>query len=208
VRQFNRLPVGLFLITLCCLRLQAQEADVVVNLAKVKIPEKYKSHDICPVHGELTLEGGKLWVYKENKYAGCGKDCEEQFKKDPNQYAEKVAETRWVKNFIDAMSTVWCPVTDYINPGGGIIREVDGVKWEINRHAAEFLTRDESVAAEYFKVARERLERRARESYKLTGGKYIEGAKSPIEGAMPWDEEPVNEKSADSEKINAPGESG
>lgn len=204
MRPIHLFPASLIGIALCCLGSQAQEADVVVNLAKVKIPEKYKSRDICPVHGELTLEGGKLWEYEGQKYAGCGKDCEAQFKKDPDQYAEKAAETRWVKNFIDAMSTVWCPVTDYINPGGGIIREVNGVKWEINRHAAEFLTRDESVAAEYFKIARERLERRARESYRLTGGKYVEGAKSPIEGAMPWDQE-TPKQSADSEPPKTEG---
>ncbi len=93
---------------------------------------------------------------------------------------------RWTKNYIAAMSTVWCPVTDEITPGGLIQWTVEGITWE---SCCAFC--DESVADEDFPKALDRLKERAKKSFELTGGKYVEGAKSPIDGAIMADAKPA-----------------
>ncbi len=117
-----------------------------VDLAKVKIPEKFKATEA------------------ENA---------------PGEAGEKAKFDRYVRNYIEAMSKIWCPVTDEITPGGLIQWTVEGITWE---SCCAFC--DESVSDEDFPKALDRLKERAKKSYELTGGKYTEGASSPIEGAM------------------------
>src|SRR5579872_5168740 len=89
-----------------------------VILEKVKIPEKQKSVDLCPVY--LVPSDPKLptWEYKGVKYRGSKADARDKFSKDPDKFAKAAEKQRFVNNFMQAMSPVWCPVTDQITPGG------------------------------------------------------------------------------------------
>ena len=58
------------------------------------------------------------WEYKGVKYRGSKPDAQEKFLKDPDKYAKAAEKQRFVNNFMQSMSTVWCPVTDEITPGG------------------------------------------------------------------------------------------
>jgi hypothetical protein len=160
-------------------------ADAVL-LDKVKIAEKQKSVDLCPVY--LTKSDPELptWQYKGVTYRGAKADAKEKFLKDADTYAEKAKYQRWENNFIASMSIIWCPVTDEVNPGGGKQWEKIGITWE---SCCKFC--DEDATEEDFPEALKRLKERAKESYKLTKGKYVENAKSPVEGAIknPDDEE-------------------
>lgn len=102
----------------------------------------------------------------------------EKFKAEGAESEEQKLD-RWTKNYVDAMSLIWCPVTDEVNPGGLLQWTVEGITWE---SCCAFC--DESVKDDDFVGALERLKERAKKSYELTGGKYVEGAKSPIDGAI------------------------
>jgi len=158
-----------------------------VDLAKVKIPEKQKSVDLCPVHLVPSDPSLPTWSYKGVTYRGEMADCQKAFEKDPAGYAEKARAQRWENNFIAAMSTIWCPLmSDRLNPGGHKRWVHDGITWE---SCCQFCDEEEPTKDDFDK-ALELLKKRARTSYKLTGGTYVEGAKSPLEGAMPWDAKP------------------
>lgn len=150
-----------------------------VDLAKVKISEKQKPIDLCPVY--LVASDPKLptWEYKGVTYRGSKADAKEKFMKEPDKYAEKAREQRWENNFVKTMSVIWCPVTDEVNPGGGKQWEKLDLTWE---SCCEFC--DVDVVEEDFPDALKTLKERAKKSYKLTKGKYVEGAKSPVEGAI------------------------
>ena len=77
------------------------------------------------------------------------------------------------------MSIIWCPVTDELNPGGLLRWERLGLVWE---SCCKFCNVD--VREEDFPIALELLKERARLAYVATGGKYVEGAESPVEGAI------------------------
>ncbi|MBI1784506.1 cytochrome c, partial [Candidatus Sumerlaeota bacterium] len=63
---------------------------------------------------------------------------------------------------------------------GGLIQwNVEGITWE---SCCAFC--DESVKDDDFPKALDRLKERALKSYKLQGGKYTEGTKSPLDGAI------------------------
>jgi hypothetical protein len=96
----------------------AQLPPDAVMLDKVKIPEKQKAIDLCPVYLEPSDPKLESWEYKGVKYRGSKADAREKFMKDPDKYAQAAAKQRFVNNFMQTMSTVWCPVTDEITPGG------------------------------------------------------------------------------------------
>ena len=77
------------------------------------------------------------------------------------------------------MSTVWCPVTDQVTPGGMTQWKRFGLTFE---SCCSFC--DENYKEENFKEGLERLKARAERTYELIGAKYTEGATSPVEGAI------------------------
>src|SRR5262245_59498619 len=108
------------LTALCLLSAQAGAqlpADAVM-LDKVKIPEKQKAVDLCPVYLEPSDPKLPTWEYKGVTYRGSKLDAQKKFSEDPDRYAKAAEKQRFVNNFMQAMSTVWCPVTDEITPGG------------------------------------------------------------------------------------------
>jgi len=158
---------------------RAQLPADAVMLDKVKIPEKQKSVDLCPVY--LVASDAKLstWEHKGVKYRGSKPDAQEKFLQDPDKYAKAAAKQRYVNNFMQAMSPVWCPVTDEVTPGGMTQWKKLGFTFE---SCCAFC--DENVADEDFPEAVKKLKARAEKSYELIGAKYTDGAKSPVEGAI------------------------
>jgi YHS domain-containing protein len=159
-------------------------ADAVI-LDKLKISEKQKSVDLCPVYLEASDPKFPEWEYQGVKYRGSKADAKEKFLKEPDKYVKAAEKQRFVNNFKLAMSTVWCPVTDEVTPGGLTKWTKLGLTWE---SCCAFC--DETVSDDDFPAALKKLEQRALETYKLIGAKYTEGAKSPVEGAIKQ-EEPV-----------------
>jgi hypothetical protein len=174
-----RLAVGVGLVFALTLRALAQLPADAVILEKVKIAEKQKSTDLCPVY--LTASNPKLptWDYQGVKYRGSKRDAQEKFFKDPAKYAKAAEKQRFVNNFMQAMCTVWCPVTDQITPGGMTQWKRLGYTFE---SCCTFC--DENVKDDDFPEAIKRLKQRAEKTYALIGAKYTEGAKSPVEGAI------------------------
>lgn len=150
-----------------------------VLLDKVKIPEKQKSVDLCPVYLEASDASLPTWEYKGVTYRGSKPDAKEKFMADPDKYAKAAEKQRFVNNFMQAMSTIWCPVTDEVTPGGMTQWKRFGLTFE---SCCTFC--DETFQEEDFKAALERLKKRAEKTYDLIGAKYTEGAKSPVEGAI------------------------
>jgi hypothetical protein len=169
------------LLLLCFLALPAlaQLPAEAVQLDKVKIPETQKSIDLDPV--TLTPSDPKLptWGHGGVTYRGSREDSREIFLKDPERYAEAARRQRYINNFISAMSTVWCPVTDQITPGGMKQWKRFDLTFE---SCCAFC--DENAKEDDFKNGLEKLRARAEESYRLMGAKYTEGARSPVEGAI------------------------
>ena len=157
----------------------AQLPPDAVDLAKVKIPEAVKSTDFCPVKLVPSAADGETWTHAGVEYRGSEAGVKTAFASDPDGYAAKAAEERYVNNFMLAMSTIWCPITDEVTPGGR--KQVDGLgyTWE---SCCSFC--DEEMTPDNFDEALKDLERRAFESFELTGGIYTEGASSPVEGAI------------------------
>lgn len=170
---------GLLFYSLTSVCLKAQLPADAVILSKVKIAEKQKSMDLCPVH--LVASDADLPTFKHDgiAYRGHNSDCVLEFEKDPKKYVGKARYQRWENNFISAMSIIWCPVTDEVNPGGRKQWKKLGIDWE---SCCKFC--DEDYTDEDFEAELKLLKKRAMESYKATKGTYVEGAKSPVEGAI------------------------
>ncbi len=114
------------------------------------------------------------------KYRGSKPDAREKFLKEPEKFAKAAEKQRFVNNFMQAMSIVWCPVTDEISPGGMTQWKKLGYTWE---SCCGFC--DDSVKDEDFPEAVKRLKARAEKTYAARSTpKYTEGAKSPVEGAI------------------------
>ncbi len=150
-----------------------------VQLDKVKIPEKQKAIDLCPVYLEASDSNSPTWEYKGITYRGSQPDAKEKFLKAPDTYAAAAQKQRYVDNFMQAMSTIWCPVTDQVAPGGMLQWKRFGLTFE---SCCAFC--DESAKEEDFKNGLEQLKKRAELAYAMTGGQYTEGARSPVEGAI------------------------
>lgn len=167
------------LIVVMVATVSAQLPADAVQLEKVKIPEVQKSVDLCPVYLVASDPNLQTWTYKDVTYRGSKPDAKDKFFQDPEKYAEAARKQRFVNNFMKAMSTVWCPVTDQITPGGM-------KQW--NRFDLTFESCcafcDENAKDEDFKDGLDRLRQRAEDTYKLIGAKYTEGASSPVEGAI------------------------
>lgn len=157
----------------------AQLPPDAVKLERVKIPETMKSVDLCPVHLVPSDPAVAPWTHNGVEYRGETAACQAEFEKDPDGYAAKAAEERYVRNFMTSMSTVWCPVTDEITPGGLNSWEKHGLTWE---SCCDFC--DDTVQDADFDTALERLKARGHKAYELTGGKYFANASSPLEGAI------------------------
>ncbi len=157
----------------------AQLPPDAVDLAKVKIPEAVKSTDFCPVKLVPSAADGETWAHGGVEYRGSEPGVEAAFAGNPDGFAAKAAEQRYVSNFMLAMSTIWCPITDEVTPGGRMQVDGLGYTWE---SCCSFC--DEEMTPENFDEALERLRERAVESFELTGGIYTEGASSPVEGAI------------------------
>jgi hypothetical protein len=157
----------------------AQLPSDAVMLEKVKIPETQKSVDLCPVY--LVDSDPKLptWEYKGITYRGSKPDAQEKFLKEPDKYAKAAEKQRFINNFMQAMSTVWCPVTDQITPGGMMQWKRLGLTFE---SCCAFC--DENFKEENFQEGFDKLKKRAEKAYELIGAKYTEGASSPVEGAI------------------------
>ena len=148
-------------------------------LDKLKISEKQKSVDLCPVYLEPSDPKLPTWEYKGVKYRGSKPDAQEKFLKDPDKFAKAAEKQRFMNNFMQAMSTIWCPVTDEVTPGGMTQWKRLGYTWE---SCCAFC--DDSFEESNFADALVKLKARAEKTYELTGAKYTEGAKSPVEGAI------------------------
>lgn len=168
-----------FLLFILSVTALAQLPADAVQLDKVKIPEKLKSVDLCPVYLEPADVNLPTWEYKGVTYRGSKPDAQEKFFKEPDKYAETARRQRWINNFMLAMSTIWCPVTDQITPGGMKQWQKFGYTWE---SCCAFC--DENYEDKDFQSGLERLKKRAELAYVLSEGKYTEGAKSPVEGAI------------------------
>jgi hypothetical protein len=166
-------------------RALAQLPPDAVMLDKVKIPEKQKSVDLCPVYLEPSDPKLPTWEYRGVKYRGSKSDAKDKFLKDPDKYAKAAERQRFVNNFVQAMSSIWCPVTDEITPGGMTQWKRFGLTFE---SCCTFC--DENFEEEQFAEALKKLKARAEKTYELIGAKYTEGAKSPVEGAIKKPEEP------------------
>lgn len=158
---------------------RAQLPAEAVDLALVKIAEVQKSEDLCPVDLVPSAADGPTWTHDGVDYRGSRGGASEEFSEDPARYAEAHRRQRWINNFMLAMSTIWCPVTDEVTPGGRKRLDAHGYTWE---SCCTFC--DEDLTPDNVLEALERLAQRAAEAYELTGGAYHEGASSPVEGAI------------------------
>ncbi len=172
------LPLALVLTLVVSIAKAQLPADAVM-LEKVKIPEKQKSVDLCPVYLEPSDAKLPTWEYKGVKYRGSKPDAQEKFMQDPDKFAKAADKQRFVNNFMQAMSTVWCPVTDEITPGGMTQWKRFGLTFE---SCCTFC--DENFTEDDFAEGLKRLKARAEKTYDLIGAKYTEGATSPVEGAI------------------------
>ncbi len=175
----RRLVLALGLLLSFAVRASAQLPADAVMLDKVKIPEKQKAVDLCPVYLEPSDPKLPTWKFKGVTYRGSQPDAEKKFRENPDRYVKAAEKQRFVNNFMQAMSTVWCPVTDEITPGGMTQWQRLGFTFE---SCCAFC--DESFEEEQFAVALKKLRARAEKTYDLIGAKYTEGAKSPVEGAI------------------------
>ena len=150
-----------------------------VLLDKVKIPETLRSVDLCPVTLEKSDPSAPTWSYEGVTYRGHGADTAAAFNEDPDSFAAAAKKERYVQNFMLAMSTIWCPITDEVTPGGRKQVEGHGLTWE---SCCSFC--DEEMIPENFVESLAQLRKRGELSYELTGGQYTEGASSPVEGAI------------------------
>jgi hypothetical protein len=177
--MLQRLIVIAFLVAGAAVVSPAQLPADAVMLEKVKIPETQKSIDLCPVYLEPPDAKLPSWEYKGVTYRGSKPDAKEKFLADPEKFAKAADRQRFINNFMTAMSTVWCPVTDQITPGGMLQWKRFGLTFE---SCCAFC--DENAKEEDFKKGLERLKQRAEKTYELIGAKYTEGARSPVEGAI------------------------
>jgi hypothetical protein len=171
--------LGLGLLCLAAAPAAAQLPPDAVDLGLVKIPETLESVDLDPVTLKPSAADGETWTYEGVAYRAGAAGSKAAFLADPAKYAEAALKERWVQNFMLAMSTIWCPITDEVTPGGRKQVEGLGYKWE---SCCSFC--DDEMREENFSEALDRLRERAEEAFELTGGVYVEGASSPVEGAI------------------------
>ena len=180
--KLKRLQISIWVLLCLTISAAGQLPSDAVMLDKVKIPETQKSIDLCPVYLEASDPRLPTWEYKGVVYRGSKPDAQEKFMKDPDRYAKAAEKQRFINNFMQAMSAVWCPVSDQITPGGMMQWKRFGLTFE---SCCSFC--DENFKEENFKEGYERLKARAEKAYSMIGAKYTEGATSPVEGAIKKD---------------------
>lgn len=151
-----------------------------VDLSKVKIAEFQKAIDLCPV--TLAPPDPLLPIFEHEgiPYRAFSKEAENQFKANPDSYLEAAKYQRWENNFLRAMSPIWCPVTDQVNPGGFGKYRQRGLDWQV---CCQFC--NPAFVPDCFALAEKRLKERAKKAYELTGGAYsATPISNPIEGAL------------------------
>jgi hypothetical protein len=173
------LQLSFWLLLVLTIPAFAQLPPESVMLDKVKIPEAQKSIDLCPVYLEPSDTRLPTWEYQGVTYRGARTDAQEKFLKDPDKYAKAADRQRFINNFMRAMSTVWCPVTDQVTPGGMMQWKRFDLTFE---SCCAFC--DENFKEENFQEGLEKLKARAIKTYDLIGAKYTSGASSPVEGAI------------------------
>ena len=150
-----------------------------VDLSKVRIVERQKSDDLCPVKLLEVDSTVATYLYQGAQYRFSSNAARNQFILAPQNFVDAAKFKRWENNFVLAMSPVYCPVTDQVNPGGfGEYMELD-LKW---RSCCQFC--NPSLIPGCFDLALDRLKRRAVTAYQLSGGTYSSSSGSPIEGAL------------------------
>ena len=157
----------------------AQLPPEAVDLGRVKIPEIQKPDELCPVLLVPSIADGETWTYEGVEYRGSEAGAKAMFLKDPATYSSEHTRQRWINNFMTAMSSIWCPITDEVTPGGRKQVEGMGYTWE---SCCSFC--DDEMDPGNFDEALERLVNRGAEAFDLTGGIYVNDAKSPVEGAI------------------------
>jgi hypothetical protein len=156
----------------------AQLPPEAVLLDKVKIPQKLAADAIDPVTLKDNTDGAVTWEWNGTTYSGAAAS-KSSFESAPEKHAKAHQKELYVRNFMLAMSTIWCPITDEVTPGGRKQVDGHGLRWE---SCCSFC--DEEMDPANFDEAFEQLRKRAEVSFDLTGGKYTEGASSPVEGAI------------------------
>ena len=157
----------------------AQLPPDAVDLSKVKIPEAITAEQFDPVTLEQADPNLPTFEYNGVTYGSSEAASKDKFMQAPDKFAERAAQKRWEANFVQSMSRIWCPVTDEINSGGGLIWNELGMEWE---SCCQFC--NDTKSDEDFPRALKRLQTRAEEAYGLTHGKYVNDASSPVEGAI------------------------
>ena len=185
--RFSYLPIRFAILTIAIVALglgfahpaTAQLPPEAVDLALVKIPQKLEAADICPVKLVPSSAEGETWSHEGVDYRGSEPGVMKAFQADPAKFANAHEKEVWVQNFMLAMSTIWCPITDEVTPGGR--KQVDGLgyTWE---SCCSFC--DEEMNPDNFTEALKILRERGEESFELAGGVYVNDASSPVEGAI------------------------
>ena len=150
-----------------------------VDLSKVKIEEKIAAADLCPV--ALTAPNPTVAAFERQgtRYRFSSEAARNQFVHSPEGFIAAANHARWQTNFVRAMSPVWCPVTDQVNPGGFGEFDQLGLKW---RTCCQFCKPE--VVPDCYTVSLARLKERANTAYELTRGVYAQKAPNPIAGAL------------------------
>lgn len=156
----------------------AQLPPEAVLLDKVKIPQTLTPEKIDPVTLEDCGDDAISWTWNDTEFRGAASSSKE-FEKSPDKFAAAHKKELYVRNFMLAMSTIWCPITDEVTPGGRKKVDGHGLEWE---SCCSFC--DEEMFPENFEEALVQLRKRGEVSYELSGGTYTEGASSPVEGAI------------------------
>ena len=169
----------------CAAPALAQLPADAVMLDKVKIAEKQKSVDLCPVYLEPSDPKLPTWEYKGVKYRGSKPDAAGEVPEGSGQVRQgrREAAVRQQLHAVDEHDLV---------PGDrrSHARRHDAVE-AAGLHLRKLLhvLRRERSRKSNFAEALKRLKERAEKTYELIGAKYTEGAKSPVEGAIKKPEE-------------------
>jgi len=150
-----------------------------VDLSKVKIEERQTADLLCPVG--LTAPNPLVAGFEHQgiRYRFSSEAARNQFVKSPENFIEAARYARWENNFTRAMSPVWCPVTDQVNPGGFGTYDQLGLQWQT---CCQFC-KPETIP-DCFATSLQRLKERARTAYDLTRGTYARNVISPLAGAL------------------------
>ena len=81
----------------------AQLPPDAVMLDKVKVPQKQKSHELCPVHLVDADPAVPTWEHNGVTYGGHEQGCEAAFAANADAFAMAADKQRWENNFVEAL---------------------------------------------------------------------------------------------------------